>query len=299
MKTNSAPIFGCIFLVFLIVASCATLPPERPSGQWLGVLPPESTFFVAADIISSRELLESFLAEAEGESKEILNILKRTSRLYAGVKLSPFMPASLSVIALGNYPAALVRIPLGINKEWHKARAPRPYWQHSVKVLQVAVPERNLILFSTGTIERMLERLQHPLSYPLPPEVSFGMEQADFIIFFPILPTLSEKTQLEKLPFRRFWVTADKGEKFYELVGVFALADTYEIKQARLVKALFRLVLIGWMRKAKLEDIVSRLKGMEITILEENIQITGLRLSNREIINALLILLDWRGVPHE
>ena len=281
---------GIILLIVFIVTSCATRPPVRPRSfiELLGVLPPESTFFFSMNIHSSGELLQDIFEAAEIESKEIERILNKTSRLYAGVFLSPFIPASTSLIAVGGYSRSLVCLPLALSKKWHKVKLSESYWQHKESSLQVAHPERSIILVSSGSIERMFERLRNPRPYLFPEDVFVELENADILVFFPVLPLTMDSSRLEKLHIRRVWITADKAEQDYEITGVF---DLTEIEESRLLESVFRLIIIAWMRKAEMGNLAERLRGMEITVVGQRVRISGLQFSNEELVEILKTLL--------
>ena len=282
-----------LILPVVILVSCATLPPERPAGGWIGVLPPESTFFLSLNIPYSGELLLSILKEKNISAPEIHSIMDRTERIYAGVHLSRITPTAFSLVALGNYPAFLVNIPLKANKEWQKVESPRPYWQQANGILQVAVPENNLVFAANGSIERMLNKLENPGSNPFPWEAVWEMERADALIFFPVLPSTDREAGLERLPIKEVWISAyrsaSKEEPTYELLGVFNLI---EVKNKRAVEALFRLLMVAWLRKAEVSSPVEQLKSLKISVSAERVRISGLRFSEAEIVDFFGLFLS-------
>ncbi len=279
-----------ILLVIFIITSCATRPPVRPRTfvDLMGVLPPESTVFFSINIHTSGDLFKDILKAAEIESKEIEKIMSKTHHLYAGVFLSPYMPASISIIAVGRYSKFFVNLPLSLSKEWYRVKSSESYWQHTQDSLQVAYPEKSIILISYDSIERMLKRLKNPRSYPFPGDIITELEKADILIFFPSLPTLMDSSQLKKLPIQRVWIIANRAEQNYEVITVFDLRD---VEESRILEVLFRLIIIAWMRKADMDNLVERLRGMEITMAEQRVRISGLQFSNDELVEVLETLL--------
>ena len=277
-----------LFVFLLLLASCATLPPPRSSEEMLGALPPESTFFASVNVDPDSELMLAVLDRAGLKSRTVEQFWERTERLFAAVQLSPAGPPAISAISMGSYPLSLIRFQLNTSKEWKKVKSDTVYWQHRQENLQIAVPERNLILISSGSMERILHRLKNPLPMPIPGEVIEAMESSSLVIYFPVLPTTAE---MQNLPIQTVWLSLlrnrdsdqDGGLESYDLKAVFFLSEE---KNPRILAMLFRLLVMIMMRSAEIDNVASRLKAMEITVDEASVRLSGLNLSVEELLRA-------------
>ena len=281
-------VYPLLFAILLLLASCATLPPPKSSEEMLSALPPESTFFASVNVDTAGGLVLEVLDRVGLTSRTVDKFWARTERLFVAVQLSPAGPPAISAISMGSYPLGLIRFQLNTSKEWKKIKSDTVYWQHRRENLQIAVPESNLILIPSGSMERILHRLENPLPMPVPEEVIEAMESSSLVIYFPVLPTTP---QMQNLPIQTVWLSLlrnrdngqDGGLESYDLKAVFYLSEG---KDPRILAMLFRLLVMIMMRNAEMDNVASRLKALEITVDEARVRLSGLNLNTEELLRA-------------
>jgi hypothetical protein len=220
---------GTAVAVLLLVAGCATAP-VRPASQWLGALPGDAMLYLSLDVGRSADVLRAALERAGPETREVGPMLERTDRLYAAVeKAASSSPARLSLLALGSYPAGLIRSRLCGSRSWNTVKSTAGTYYVSTKAgLQVGVPKGYAVLVSTGAIETLLARFAAPVAPPLPAEVAEDMERADLVLYLPELPGGLPGTPggAVSLPIREVWLDARRSGEVYTVLLSLAGAGT-------------------------------------------------------------------------
>ncbi len=269
-----------------LLASCATLP-ERRSRDWMAALPPGDTLYLAARLDAFQDLLADLLPGG-GKDVQLREALRRTERLYASLRLRPGAPPEMAAIALGDYPSGSLSWQLGCSPDWQRQGPGGEFWASRREPLQLALPERRLILVATAGMERLLALLRQPGPDPLPQAARRDMETSELIVFFPVLPDSGGAAGLSRLPIRRSWVTARPAG---DGVAVGAFFGLEEVKNARILESLLRLAVVALLREQQLPDVAERLKGMEVTMEPSGIRLSGLRLSARETLGLIQALI--------
>jgi hypothetical protein len=272
----------------LLIAGCATAP-VRPSAQWLGVLPDSATLYLALDVQRSADVLRAALAQAGPDVQEIEPLLERTDRLYASVEMAPGSPSRISVVALGSYPAGLIRSRLCGSRSWKTVKSPAGRYYVSAKNgLQVGVPGGYAVLASTGSVETLLARLEAPIAPAMPPDAAEGMDRADLSLYLPELPGgLGGVPGGATLPILEVWLEARRTADRYEIAGT---CNTASERDARSLVLLLRLGLVTWMRTQGLADVSGRLKSVTVAAEGLQVKVAGLSFGQDEIVPVLLAL---------
>jgi hypothetical protein len=326
----SAARLVCLFpLFFLLLLSCATLPPSQEAVHWMGVLPPLSpdSLYASVDVASSWSLLK-ILAETTGaEMEQLERITDKLSRVHARIRLAGGQPPDFTLIALGNLTSGSVARRLDLDPAWERIlleRLPgrgfssshwsyRTYWRNGD--LQVAAPQRSVLFASGGDpagAETMLRRFHTPGSDRLPAEVLAELERADLFFYVPDPLALAASIQsassaqdpaviIQKLPIRQSWISAvwtgtAEGGDDYELEVVFLLS---EVENPRAVEALLRLMLTLWMRKVQVQNPVGKLKAVTIRTDGSSAHIESLFLSSAEIASFFQVLIPEVSITGE
>jgi hypothetical protein len=293
---------GAAAAALLLVAGCATVP-VRPAAQWLGALPDNATLYVSLDVERSVDVLRAALERAGPESREVGPMLERTDRLYAAVeRADPSSPARLSLVALGSYPAGLIRSRLCSSRSWETVKSSAGTYYVSAKAgVQVGVPKGYAVLVSTGAIETLLARFAAPVAPPLPAEVAEGMERADMVLYLPELPGgLPGAPGGAALPIREVWLDVRRTADRYDVAGT---CNTATERDARSLVLLARLALVAWMRAQNLPDPIERLKTVTVTSEGAQVKLAGLSFAKDELVPVLLSLAGmtapggWEAAP--
>jgi hypothetical protein len=277
-----------VLLMVIGLGACASFrpPPSMEPGaggpeERVGILPPESTLFASFKVDSFHFLLAPLFPNERSQK-----LLDHTDRVYGGITLTEAGDAAFSLVGIGDYSSAHLRIPLCLSRDWR--RVDRSYWVQEEKSLQIALPEKNLLLASNGSIRELLARYDQRFVYPLPPGVGGRMEAAELLLFFPVLPAVAR--DLEVLPMKAAWLEAAREGEDLRISIVMALQDPDALAEAadrRRVEALFRLALAIWLRRENRADLAGRFGDLEIRTEDGLLRLEGIRLSRQEIESLL------------
>ncbi len=281
--------------VLLALASCVSVP-ERPTEQWLGVLP-SATFYISLSVPPSAGALKKIFAEAGPEFADLATIVDMTKRLYASVTPAKEGPPKFSAVALGNYPSFFVGFRLGTSADWTGKSSQAGNWYENKKAgLQVSVPADSALVASMGDIETLLPRLQGSAAMPVPQEVALDMDRSDLVLYMPeVPPDIVEKAAgTMRIPIRQVWLTAHKTDAGY-MVGGTAVTETE--KDAKVLAVVMRLALVAWLRSQPLDNPGDRLSGVKVVPQGSSLALSGLSFTDTEIMPVLLSLISPQPSP--
>jgi len=310
-------------LAALWLSACATAPPApapaAEAGAWMALLPPESTVFAVVEVPLARPLLDQAArrAMAPGSSEQSSErgtraVLDRTQRVYAGLSLAPDAQASFSLVARGRFAAGAIRSRLACASDWRRRRAPGAagrggrasgYFEHRRLGLQVAAPERGLVLAANGSIAQGLDRYRHfaagaaPAGVGLPGQALAAVEGAALFAYLPALPrgmgqppdtgSAGGGPTGSAAGIRDLWFAAapdPPAPGAYQAEAVFRLEQE---RSPRALESLFRLLLASWLRRSGLADPVGRLRRAQILAEAGEVRVRGLSLSVEELLQFL------------
>ena len=283
--------------VLLTLASCATVP-QRPSSEWLGVLPADATMYVSLSVSGSADLIKKALNTAGPGLQDVNTLLGMTKRLVCSVTLAKGTPARFAVVALGGYPGGIIGMRLSGNKEWTQKKGPSgPHWEWTKPGIQMSIPNNGILLASNGDIDSLLAHWAAPLPLALPPEVARDMERTDLVLYMPELPGGLQQSAAQNgvhIPVHEVWLNAVKVKGGYVLSGT---ANTSSGQEAELLTLILRLGLVGWMRSENLPDTAERLKTISVSASGSQVKLVGLRFSDDEMFPFFLSLLKGMSPP--
>jgi hypothetical protein len=156
------------------------VPPVPPTAL-SGYLPPEAAAYVYLDVAAAPELARRIIAAAGVEDREARRILARTARVAAALIGAPTGaggPGAASpegagqnrgsggtfvLAASGRIPGFLVEAMLEDDEEWSRrtvtvAGTRYGLWRRRADGLELAFPDRRLVLAGTGAVEAALAR---------------------------------------------------------------------------------------------------------------------------------------------
>ena len=275
------------------LASCASFPPSRPAAAPWGLLPADSELFLFADLQATRGLLEPLagrlLHSAPGQ---IGKLLERTDELYAGLRFQPGAPPQAEAAVWGRYSPDAVGLNLDWSCGWRRNPGEPPFWSNRRLPLEVAAPERGLLLVAYGTppdARGLLARWRNPEPDPLvrldltePALRRELLAGSDLYAFLPVLPPALG--QAAQLPIYSLWLAARRqGDGF--TFGALALLDREPDPDS--VLRVVRLAAAALMRRAGLANLVERLKELEVEVSGRTVAVSGLSLSREELLRML------------
>jgi hypothetical protein len=280
-------------LALLGLAGCATAP-VRPAAAWLGVLPDQAMLYVSLDVKRSADVLGAALGQAGSDLKEVEPLLDRATRLYAAVERTEGSAARISAIALGTYPAGLIRSRLCGSRSWKKVKTPAgKYYVYAKTGMQVSVPGGYAVLVSSGSIETLLARFAAPTAPAMPAEAADDMDSADLVLYLPELPGgLPGSAAGVSVPIREVWLDARRTGDSY---GVSGTCNAASERDARSLVLLIRLGLVAWLKSQNLPDVSARLKTVTVAAEGSQVKLAGLSFSKDELVPVLLSLAGATG----
>jgi len=271
--------------------SCATVP-LRPSSEWLGVLPADSTLYFSLSVPGSAELIKKSLKDAGPGFQDVSALIDRSKRLVGSVTLTPGSPARFSALALGDYPSGVIGMRLGGNKEWKKASSKAgSWWEWSKAGLQMAIPNNGILLASNGGVERMLGLWSAPPALAVPPDVADDMRTGDLVMYMPQLPggiAQSAARNSVRIPVQEVWLKALRTKDGFDVSGT---ANTGTERDAKVFTLALRLGIVAWMRTANLPNVSVRLKAISVAASGVQVKLAGFQLPDAELVPLFLSLV--------
>ncbi len=281
----------------LVLASCASVPSRLPS-EWMGVLPENATMYLSFSVAGSADVIKKALKGAGPDLQDVSTLMDRTSRMVGAVTLSPGAPARFDVVALGNYPSGIIGMRLRGSKEWKEtATAQGSYWQWSKAGLQMGIPNNGILLASNGGIETLLARWGTPVTLTIPPDAVADMKKSDFVLYMPELPGNLTESAAQKgmsLPIQEVWMNAVKVKGGYDLSGT---VNTSSEQKAKVVALAVKLGLVAWLRSQQGPEAAERLKTVTVSPTGLQVKMTGLQVTDEEIVPLFLSLLGSLSRP--
>jgi hypothetical protein len=213
------------------------------------------------------------------------------------VALAEGSPPRLSLIALGSFPAGMIRSKLCGSRVWDTVKSPSgKYYTNVESGLQVSVPGPYAVLASAGSMEGLLARFAMPVAPAMPPEVAEDMERADILLYLPELPgglggaagTGAAAGATASMPIREIWLEARREGDRYLVSGACNAASE---RDARGVVLVLRLGLVQWLRTQNLPDVSERLKTVTVAADGSQVKLAGLSFAKEELVPVLLGLV--------
>jgi hypothetical protein len=283
----------------LFIVSCATVSQRSPS-EWLGVLPSDATLYASLAVPGSAALIKKALKDAGPGFQDVSTLIDMTNRLVCSVTLVPGAGARFSAVALGNYPSGIIGARLGGNKEWKKASSSSGSWWEWTKAgMQMSIPNNGILLASNGGVEPLLGRWSSPAALRVPPDVADDMKSGDLVVYMPELPgglTQNAAQNGVHIPVQEVWLKALKGTDGYEVSGT---ANTASERESRLLTLALRLGIVGWLKSENVPNASERLKAISISAVGVQVKMTGLHVTETEIIPLFLSLVKGLGPAEE
>ncbi len=238
LKTGAA---AAVLVLLFILSGCAGIPERAESVSNVQLLPSGAKVIIYASIEENRELIEPAMDILGSELPEDLReeFLDRTDSIWAGiVPVSSAEPENaeiiqepgFSMVASGDYPSSTIGFSLGISPDWKQNKLKSDtgssafsYWQSKHTAQQISIPEKSLILASSGKISEMADSWSNGGSVPgygwLEAETSSdvviqtgGMLPEEYAVFIP---------EFKKLPIETVQLRLKRSGDEYLISGSF------------------------------------------------------------------------------
>jgi hypothetical protein len=261
------------------------------------VLPGDATMYLSLDVARSADVLAAALKGAGPDLKDVEPLLERTRRLYAAIEMGDGTSRGISMVAVGSYPAGLIRSRLCGSRSWDTVKSPAGKYYVSTKVgVQVGVPGGFAVLVSSGAMDSLLARFAEPVAIAMPAEAAEGMDVDDLWLYLPELPGGLPGVPAggASLPIREVWLDVRRTADRYEVAGT---CNTTSERDARSLVLLVRLALVAWMRTQGLSDVSGWLKNVTVAADGVQVRLSGLSFGKDEIVPLLLAIAAGKKGP--
>ncbi len=323
MKYRTLPV-SCIPILLLLLAGCATAVKQLPGEYYIGMMPEESSYLLKIDVRNNRSLTELLLQPSLNGEALPSQLVDRISNAYMAVQpasssaSSPFAAPVISLTATGQFPTGIISTNLDRENEWEKRSNHITYWYNKKLLLELALPERNLLCLSTKNVGAMVDRYNKRKTMRIPEEVRREFDISDVVVYIPD-PGADMLAQgggagavgfNADLPIDAVWITlfspvedtkrsetaqnSNHAELSYDVALVFKVADPSKTKQLTLISRLF---IVAWMKQADIGDISTLREKISITAGGDHVRIEGLELTVAEIAKGIGSLPFGPAVP--
>ena len=186
------------YLVLLVFfASCKSLPEERAPAELMEILPQEENLYLWVVTEPMRPLINDLLTAlvAEEDLGGLDQLLDQSRQISGSLDFSAAVMASdtsdtdsvgmipiqgLNAALSGEFKRSLIRMALNSNRDWEGKRGESGRWSESDSGLQVAIPDRSILLVSSGSIEELQNRYKRGEGVLLDPDIESGINSNDF-----------------------------------------------------------------------------------------------------------------------
>ncbi len=238
------------------------------------------------------------------EPRQLKKLLERTDALYAGLKFRPGAPLQAEAAVLGRYSADALSLRLDWGCDWRRNPGEPLSWSHRRLPLEVAAPERGVLLAAYGEqpgAPGFLARWRNPGPSPLdnldrtePAMRRELLAGSDLFAFLPVLPPAWGGSA--QLPLSNLWIAARRQGDEYALAALVLLdrepdaadsADTADTADSGVYLRVARLAAAAVLRKVGLGNVVERLRELEVRVSGRTVAVSGLSLGREELLRAL------------
>jgi hypothetical protein len=298
MKTAFLPAWSLLAALLFtgLLASCTTIPEGKTSGDWLGILPRNGSFYMYINHTQANPVIKGILQKSGQETPAIEAIIDRTRKSYLSVLLTPQGTSEVSFVLLGDYPRGYIRGVLKKSKDWEQVNDSVSYFQNVKQKIKVALPEPYMLLVSTGDMRNMLTNQKNQSIFPLQKQIDLDIDSSDLLLFFPVglENHMADKLRINwrKISVQGIWLTARAKDGGYIFSGIFLITNQ---TGARLFSTIFKLTLAALLRDINMENAGRRLKDVEVLVLDNRVKVTDLFLSNDELINMVASMFGKKG----
>lgn len=304
----------CAVVALLVLASCASAPQRSPS-EWMGVLPGDATMYVSVSVPQSADLIRRTLKQGGPAYNDVVQLADRTSRAVFSVTMTKGAPTRFAAVALGNYPAVLIRMSLSGKKEWKQMSASEGgYYLWNKANLQLSIPGGGVLLATNQDMPALLAKYKDPIPLPIPPEVASDMTKTDLVLYIPRLPgglstsvsrppgaaddadqpPAQDSESRPRLPIREVWVDAVKTKDGY-IMG--ASMNTATEEQSRVLSLVLRIGIVAWMKSNNVPNAAERLRAITVNPDGTTVRVKGIAVTDQEIIPLFLAILNGPAAP--
>ena len=321
-RTRRALLGLFVGLLALGVSSCATVPKvQAPSGPTLvGLMPSNALVYASLKVSRNRQLVAEVLKAGGVSSSVPSSVVEKTSSLLAAVHYGSDNKPVVSLVAQGSYPIGLMAWRLNWSRDWQKERSPMRWWQDKKTGSQIALPSKNLVLFSTGELPEMLRKYQGPMTDPLNPTVQQAFASADLAIYF---PTVSDSLPVLGMDAKRFPVNsfyfaisaeqpapagggsapeasgpatsssgAPAAEPMYQGFGVFNMKSE---RDARLFSVVFKLLIASSESGSAIGGFPIPLSGAQLSVNGSTINLSGITVSEKDLSSLIAKVIGGKN----
>ncbi len=282
-------------LGLLLFSSCHTIPEIRNAAVFASRLPPDAGLYFSVTVPQNRELLSRIFEAAMPEIDAFDQVLVRTKAVYASVGTgfsaseTKTGKTQLDMVAVGRYPANLIRTLLSSDPEWEEEIITvegdlYPVLKHRGRSLSLVSSGSNVIYISSGDVSLLLLRELYQQNTEFPEAIAQKFLQEDLFLYAPepgreALGEISEGKI--RLPVRNITVSLNsETEELYRLSGTVLVEEE---KDTRILTVLLRGILASLLMQEKIMTLDEIKTVLRITSDGAAVFVNGLVFTREDI----------------
>jgi hypothetical protein len=253
-------LFMLCCLQFLLIVSCASIPPDLPASNWLSMLPEGASFHVCVREPSLVRALFDAVSGMYGLSQnQVSQIADPTDQAFFSFTDDPVRGSRFTILLIGRFSSWVLDAGFGSSPEWKKSAGAYTVWQHETQPLSVSNPKGYMVVVTNGDINQTLGRIDRggaPAGFSERALALFQTSKAVFYVPHPASGNGAIPFNREKVPLDEILVTADGNPGARAIKGSFVFSDAADPKV--LVTSL-RTFVVWIMRKCGISAFTDRI----------------------------------------
>ena len=200
-----------------------------------------------------------------------------------------------SLIIQGKFPRGITESMIKKEEGWEKQSSSPRWYKNTISGMEFAVPEKNMIFFSTGKLDEMLRRYTSGSRAQISYEALKEFEVSDIVLYVgnPASGLLKGMpVDTEKFPLSSMWFTLFQSRDMYRLSGVFLLSDE---KKAKAMAMLSKILMVGWFRQNKLGTMEELKEQLVIAAAGASVRLSGVYLDSAEVMRLMFSFMPEDG----
>lgn len=277
------------------MSSCQSLPEIRNAAVFASRLSPNASLYFSVTVPRNRELLSRIFTAAMPEIDAFDQVLERTQAVYASVgsgltaSEGPAGKSQLDMVAVGRYPANLIRMILSSDPEWQEEiiiidDKQYPVLKHRKRALSLILSSENVLYISSGDVSLLLlrELYQEKTEFSEAIEQKFLKEDLFLYAPEPGREAIGEVSQGKiRLPVRNITVSLNSEQR--NLYRLSAAVVVEEEKDTRILTVLLRGILASLLMQEKIMTLDEIKSVLTITSDAAAVFVDGLVFSEEEL----------------
>jgi hypothetical protein len=261
MKKKKSFLYSTLIL-FCLLSSCTTIPRDRSSFAWFGILPQGDSLYICfhepGQFLSLFNEIETFTKLGIPDMEKIL---LKTESVFTSLKIREKMPPLFSIAAAGRYGSFCIGVGLNVSRQWVRDPGTGMYWKQKKTGMMIAKPDNYHLFAANRDMISFIETAGSPVDQILSPGLRDSLENKTCTLFFPsfgdeVIPE-SIPINKKKLPIQDVLISLDS-ESGKDTFFLHASFNLMQPDNAQLFTTTFKTFLIWLLRHAEINSFPRR-----------------------------------------